>query len=140
MCTVRMGFIMNQNMGILRWYWATGNPILGEIRQRLKVFALDDRVKGFSDLYCQYIEAAQKQGDEELLLENLFAVPEQMRREFSMFGFLSVEAVSAEENWESFEVPKAGECLRNCSLLNQGSMQFQNFGETGFNHNSVFAF
>lgn len=70
------------------WYQATGNPALNSIERNLNLGNLDERVKGFTDLYNRYIEAAQKQGDEDLLLENLFVIPEKMNYEFSMFGFL----------------------------------------------------
>lgn len=60
------------------WYQAIGNPVLNSIERNLNLENLDERIKGFTDLCNRYIEAAQKQGDEDLLLENLFAVPEQM--------------------------------------------------------------
>lgn len=70
------------------WYQTTGNPILQSIEEHLNISGLDERVEGFVDLYYHYIDMAQKQENEDLLLENLFAVPRQMQYEFSIFGFL----------------------------------------------------
>lgn len=116
------------------WYQATGNPALNSIERNLNLGNLDERVKGFTDLYNRYIEAAQKQGDEDLLLENLFAVPEQMQYEFSMFGFLYTEAASSEGQWQKFDLPKAGGCLLNKIFVTSGNVLFQNDGGSGFDN------
>lgn len=44
------------------WYQTTGNPILQNIEEHLNISDLDERVKGFTDLYCHYVDMAQKQG------------------------------------------------------------------------------
>lgn len=67
------------------WYQTTGTPILQDIGKHLNISRLDERIKGFTDLYSHYLDAAQKQQNEDLLLENLFTIPRQMQYEFSMF-------------------------------------------------------
>lgn len=75
------------------WYQSTGKVILDDIREQVTPFSLDKRVQGFVNLYQHYISAAMDDEDNELLLENLYAVPEQMRHEFLKFGFFTNESV-----------------------------------------------
>lgn len=84
----------------LDWYCTEGQPEVERVRRNLLSFCLDDRVQSFVNLYTRYITAAQERGDEDLLLENLFAVPEQMEKEFSAFGFLQQEVVTILESQE----------------------------------------
>lgn len=81
------------------WYYKKGTEILQGIKDNLSISRLDDRVAGFIDLYHFYIESAWDQNNEDLILENLFAVPGRMQCEFSEFGFLLTEALADEQDW-----------------------------------------
>lgn len=83
------------------WYQTKGNEILQIIKQNLDFSRLDERVNGFIQLYQFYILSAQAQINEELLLENLFAVPNRLESEFTAFGFLRTEALADEQDWLS---------------------------------------
>lgn len=116
------------------WYQTTGNPILQNIEEHLNISGLDERVKGFTDLYCHYVDMAQKQGNEDLLLENLFAVPRQMQFEFSTFGFIYAEAVDSESQWQKIELPESGGYLLSSFLALPGNIQFQDDEESGLSN------
>ena len=80
-----------------QWYLKEGMAKISFVMKHLELSWLDDRIVGFTDLYMHYINAALSQNDEELLMENLFAVPEQMQYEFTEFGYLRTEAASAQD-------------------------------------------
>lgn len=89
------------------WYKTKCSTMLQTIEDSICDERLDERVAGFISLYHFYIDLAQQQANDELLLENLFAIPKRMQREFSTFGFLVTEASTEEQGWwdEGIDVP-----------------------------------
>lgn len=75
-----------------KWYQSEGLQKLEDVQRHLNISMLDSKVESFTELYRHYIEESLNECDEDLLLENLYAVPERMLYEFSMFGFLYTEA------------------------------------------------
>ena len=123
------------------WYQSEGLCKLMKIRKQLNPSMLDERISRFVNLYERYIHAAQSQGDEDLLLENLFAVPEQMEREFTKFGFLHAEAAASENNtvvtgFELFDI--AGKLLTGDVCIKSNSLSFENNLESGFKTGLLF--
>ena len=73
------------------WYLTYGASFLCSIMGRLDISKIDKRVCGFTALYRCYITRSLNEKNDELLLENLFAVPEQMYYEFCKFGYFRGE-------------------------------------------------
>lgn len=72
-----------------KWYQTECKETLEVIRSKLDGSRLDERVAGFVRLYRCYIDAALERENEDLLLDNLYAIPTEMKREFLSFGFLN---------------------------------------------------
>ena len=73
----------------IKWYNETAINQFTFIFENINDDNLDNRINSYLSIYLNYLKRAINNSDDDLILENLLIIPDDVRAQFSSFGFFA---------------------------------------------------
>lgn len=113
----------NQNKILVSWLKTDAKKYFEYINSNLILKRIDERLNAFIELYKYVLEKAYCNKDLDALIDNLYGIPEKMKRKFIEFGFLKDRIV---DNFNyNLQLNEKDDSIFNINYSNLKESEFQ---------------